>query len=129
MLLSLAAFAQGPGSPEEEKKKLDEAIDTQLEHLTSSLDLEDWQVFYIDSIMRHDFHAMREEVMELSSSRVANTDLYYMVQDKWSEKMYNAIQAVLNEEQWAKYLKSGAERDKKTRDKRAAKAAAGSGKK
>ena len=37
------------------------------------------------------------------------------------EKNYNALHAILNEEQWTKYLKTGAARDKKARDKREAK--------
>ena len=37
------------------------------------------------------------------------------------EQIYQAMHKVFNEEQWEKYLKSGAARDKKARDKRAAK--------
>ena len=54
--------------------------------------------------------------------KVSNSDMYYVIQDKWMEKMYNGFKGVLDEDQWKKYLKSGAERQKKARDKRAAKA-------
>ena len=58
---------------------------------------------------------------KLQTAKVENTDLYLGVQDKWMEQMYNSLQKVFNEEQWDKYLKAGAARDKKARDKRAAK--------
>ena len=37
------------------------------------------------------------------------------------EQIYNAFSKVFDEDQWAKYLKQGAAREKKARDKRAAK--------
>ena len=48
-------------------------------------------------------------------------DLYNQIQDKWMEQMYNAFEVVLDEPQWNRYLKAGAAREKKARDKRAAK--------
>ena len=75
----------------------------------------------MDSIMRHDYTALRDELKQLQASKVTNTDLYYQIQDKWADQMYNAYQGVLDESQWKRYLKSGAEREKKSRDKRAAK--------
>jgi len=113
------AFAQQPKTPEEQEKALFEAIDSQVEKLELQLHLEDWQSFKIDSIMTHDYKAMQDELQKLNEKKVENVDLYYQVQDKWQEKMYNAYHKVFNEEQWAKYLKQGAARDKKSRDKRA----------
>ena len=52
---------------------------------------------------------------------MSNTDVYQQVQDKWAEQVYVAMQKVLDEKQWEKYLKAGAAREKKSRDKRAAK--------
>ena len=37
------------------------------------------------------------------------------------EQMYQSFSKVFNEEQWDKYLKAGAQRDKRLRDKREAK--------
>ena len=94
---------------------------SQIETFTRTLKLEDWQVFYLDSIMTHDYTAMRDEIKSLSEAKVGNADAYQMTQDKWMEKMYQAFDKVLDRDQWAKYQKSGAGRDKKARDKRAAK--------
>ena len=96
-------------------------IQTEVTKLETSLDLETWQVFYVDSILTHDYQAMRDELMVKSAAKVSNTDIYVQIQDKWMEQIYNAFSKVFDEDQWAKYLKQGAAREKKARDKRAAK--------
>lgn len=122
LLLPLWVWAQQqPQSEEEEIKQLREAVDKTVESYENLLDLEDWQSFYVDSILTHDYDALRLELKALRNAKVANTDIYVQAQDKWSEQIYNSLQKVFNEEQWAKYLKSGAAREKKSRDKRAAK--------
>ncbi len=118
----LTAFAQqNPPSPEEQEKKLSEYIQKEVERLEMTLKLEDWQVFYVDSILNHDYRAMQEEMNKLSSSKVSNYDIYTRTSDKWAENIYVAFRKVLNDNQWGKYLKSGAARDKKAREKRKAK--------
>ena len=121
LLLPLWLGAQVPQNDEEELKQLREAVDRQVDNYTNVLKLEDWQVFYLDSILTHDFDAMRLELKELRDAKISNADAYTRAQDKWAEQIYNSLQGVFNEEQWAKYLKTGAARDKKARDKRAAK--------
>ena len=121
LLLPLWLGAQVPQNDEEELKQLREAVDRQVDNYTNILKLEDWQVFYLDSILTHDFDAMRLELKELRDAKISNNDAYTRAQDKWAEQIYNSLQGVFNEEQWAKYLKTGAARDKKARDKRAAK--------
>lgn len=116
------ALAQEPQTPEEQEKQLMEYIDKEVERLGSALKLEYWQEFYADSVLVHDYHAMQDELKELQASKVTNADMYQQVQDKWSENIYNAFHIFLNEDQWKKYLKNGAAREKKARDKRAEKA-------
>jgi hypothetical protein len=106
---------------EKEAKQMRAAIDAQIESLTKSLDLEDWQVFYADSIITNDYGAMNDELKSLRDSKVSNTDAYQNTMDKWYEQMYQSMHKVLNDDQWTKYQKSGAARAKKARDKRAAK--------
>ena len=79
------------------------------------------QEFYLDSILTHDYFAMRDEIMEKSRAKVNNMDVYQAIQDKWAERIYVAFRKVLDDEQWEKYLKGGAGREKKARDKREAK--------
>ena len=120
-LFPLCAFAQSKGSPQDEEKQMRKAIDASIENLSTLLKLEDWQGFYVDSIMTHDYEAMTQEINVLRDAKMSNQDAYIMVQDKWSEKMYQAFRGIFNDEQWTKYLKSGAGREKKARDKRALK--------
>ncbi len=121
LLLPLWLGAQQPMTEEEEIKQMRESIDKTVDNYTNLLDLADWQIFYLDSILTHDYDAMRLELKGLRDAKMSNADAYVRAQDKWSEQIYTALQKVFNEEQWAKYLKSGAARDKKSRDKRAAK--------
>jgi len=117
-----ATFAQQQQmSPEEKEKKMEEFIQKEIEKLESNLKLEDWQVFYTDSILNHDYRAMQKELDELQEAKVSSNDLYIQANDKWAEKIYNAMHKVLNEEQWARYNKGDAGRAKKARDKRKAK--------
>lgn len=117
LVLSAPAFAQEQG-PQDQEKKLRESIEASLEKYEKTLELEYWQVFYLDSIMTHDYGAMMKELESKSKAKVENSDIYIQVQDKWNDQMYNAFRKVLNEEQWNKYLKQGAAREKKARDKR-----------
>lgn len=116
-----AAAAQDDKTPEQREKEFREAIEKQVERMETQLNLEPWQVFYADSILTHDYMALQAEFAELSAGKVSNVDLFYDVQDKWMEQMYQAFRKILNDKQWAQYEKSGAARDKKARDKRAAK--------
>lgn len=116
--LPLSAQQQAPKDPQ---KQLRENIDLSLEKYERTLELEGWQMFYLDSIMTHDYSAMMAEMEDISKAKVENTDIYMQIQDRWNEKMYNAFHKVLNDEQWSKYLKQGAAREKKARDKRESK--------
>lgn len=124
LFLSVPALvvAQNPPMDEESQtKQLRENIEKTIERYEDVLQLNDAQIFYADSILNANIFGMKAELDELSRKKVENSDIYQMVQDKWMDKTYNAFQRILDGEQWAKYLKMGAERDKKARDKRAAK--------
>jgi len=120
-LLAISANAQDPKSEKDREKEFFEAIQTQVDKLAETLDLDDWQIFYVDSILTHDYKAVQDEFKELNESKVGNSDIYYRVQDKWMEQIYQSFHKIFDETQWAKYLKTGAAREKKARDKRAEK--------
>lgn len=121
LLLPFQTGAQQPQGDEEAIKQMREAINQTVENYEKILELEDWQSFYVDSILTHDYDALRVELKNLQVAKMSNADVYQQVQDKWAEQIYVALQKVLDEKQWAKYLKNGAAREKKARDKRAAK--------
>lgn len=119
VLLSATSFemaAQQQKQPEPSEIAAKEA-----DRLADLLKLEDWQIFYVDSTLNYNISKMQEEMEQLQRSRVENTNLYYAVQDEWMEKTDRQYQKIFTPEQWAKYLKNGAARQQKARDKRKAK--------
>jgi hypothetical protein len=91
------------------------------DRLQNLLDLEDWQVFYVDSTLKHDFPAMMAEYDQLRKAKVTNTAMYQAVQDKWMDQVDRTYQRLFTEEQWKLYLKAGAGKAQKAREKRKAK--------
>lgn len=123
-LTTVSAQVQTPEQKAAERaKQMYESIDGQVEKDIKAYGLEDWQVFMVDSTLTHDYQAMFAECEELAAAKVGNYSMYVQVQDKWAERTYRSYEKILNGEQWAKYLKGGAARAKKARDKRAAKMA------
>ena len=119
MLFVLPMAAQNqPQSPEQQEKQMMEYIDKEVKRLSDLLDLEYWQEFYVDSTLTHDFRAMGEEMEALKKSRVENADIYMGVRDKWMECIDDSYRKIFNDDQWRRYWKSGAAREKKARDKR-----------
>ena len=91
------------------------------DRLQRVLDLEDWQVFYVDSTLKHDLSAIVSEYQALQGSKVSNVSMYQTVQDKWMEQIDATYKKIFTEEQWKAYLKTGAAKAIKAREKRKAK--------
>ena len=124
VLAALAAlfFTQAMSAQTQpQQKSVYEQAEEEADRLQRLLDLEDWQVFYVDSTLKHDFPAMMDECEKLQKSKVANASIYIAVQDKWMDKIDASYRRIFNEEQWATYLKNGAARAQKAREKRKAK--------
>jgi len=105
-----------------EQLSMEDMAIQQAEKLGESLKLEDWQVFYVDSTLRHDYVALDEEMRGLRDSKVSNTDIYMSVQDKWMQQIDDTFKKFFNTDQWERYQKMGAAKAQKARDKRKAKA-------
>ena len=103
---------------EQKQPDIYQQAETEADRLQRLLELEDWQVFYVDSTLMHDFPAMQAEIKELSDSKVSNRDMYIMVQDKWMDQIDATYKRIFTEEQWAAYLKQGAAKAQKARAKR-----------
>lgn len=95
-----------------------ELAEKEAERLGRVLQLEDWQVFYVDSTLVHDYQAMEQEIKDLTQSKVTNTSIYQSVQDKWIDTIEESYKKFFTEEQWEAYLKQGAARAQKQREKR-----------
>ena len=117
---SVEVFAQ----EKEKQPDIHEQAEMEADRLQRVLDLEDWQVFYVDSTLKHDFPAMVAEMDKLRNSKVSNMMLYQAVQDKWWDQIDATYKRIFTPQQWAAYLKSGAAKVQKAREKRKAQAAA-----
>ena len=116
MVFSVSVSAQQQEGPDVYQQAEDEA-----DRLQRSLDLEDWQVFYVDSTLKHDLSAIMSEYEELQSSKVGNVSMYQSVQDKWMDQIDATYKKIFTEEQWKVYLKNGAGKAQKQREKRRSK--------
>ena len=105
----------------EEGPDLYEQAEAEADRLQRVLDLEDWEVFYVDSTLKHDFPAMMAEFEELRAAKIGNTDIFQAVQDKWGDKIDASYKTIFTEEQWKVYLKNGAGKAQKQREKRRSK--------
>jgi hypothetical protein len=115
-----SVFAQ----QKQEEPDLMERAEMEADRLQKLLKLADWQVFYVDSTLKHDYAAMMAESEAMRESKVSNVSMYQDLADKWMERIDAVYRNIFTEEQWAAYLKSGAGKAIKMREKRKAKAEA-----
>lgn len=120
MMINGTVYAQ-----QQEQPDIYEQAEMEADRLQRVLDLEDWQVFYVDSTLKHDFPAMMAEYEQLRNAKVGNTSMYQDVRDKWLDQIDATYKRIFTEEQWAAYLKQGAAKAQKARAKRKAKAQGG----
>ena len=122
VLFVFLSSAEAGAQQQSEQPDLFEQVEMEADRLQRVLELEDWQVFYVDSTLKHDLTSMTAEYDELQASKVANTSMYQAVNDKWMEQIDATYKKIFTEKQWAAYLKSGAAKAIKAREKRKAKA-------
>ena len=117
-LFSVRALAQQP----EKQPDIYQQAEMEADRLQKLLDLEDWQTFYVDSTLKHDFPAMMAEYEEMKNAKIGNTTMYVAVQDKWMDQIDATYRKIFTDEQWAAYLRQGAGKAQKAREKRRMKA-------
>lgn len=114
---SVALLAQS-GEGQDGQPNMEEILEKEISRLESNLKLEDWQVFYVDSILHHNYEGLMGEMRTLQRSGAENPDLFYNVQDKWMIATETAYQKIFTPEQWNEYLKQGGAKVIKDREKR-----------
>lgn len=116
-LLSATVVAYAQQQEPQKPDPLDFA-EKEVERLERDLKLEDWQTFYLDSILTYNYTELFKEMEGLQRAHVANTDMYMSIQDKWQIRTEEAYMKLFTEEQWKEYLKQGGARIIKEREKR-----------
>ena len=118
MTASLNAAAQNQSSELPDPLELAGKMADQLER---DLDLDAAQVFKVDTLFQHIYQGYYADVEKLSKAGIPATSSQYLrVSDKWGDYSDKVLETILTEEQWARYLKSNAGKNKKVRDKRMA---------
>ena len=116
--VSVRAFAQ----QQEKMPDIYQQAEMEADRLQKLLDLEDWQTFYVDSTLKHDYPAMMAEYEEMKNAKIGNTTMYVAVQDRWMDQIDATYRKIFTDEQWATYLRQGAGKAQKAREKRRMKA-------
>lgn len=122
-LLLLASVPSAFAQEREKPMEMWERAEAEADRLQEVLKLEDWQVFYVDSTLKHDYAALMAEAEKLQASKVSNSSMYMAVQDKWMDIIEVSYRKIFTDAQWKAYLKSGAAKAQKARAKRRAQAA------
>ena len=117
MFMGFSAYAQQQDQPD-----IYEQAEMEADRLQKPLDLEDWQTFYVDSTLKHDFPAMMAEYEQMKNAKIGNTNMYVEVQDKWMDQIDATYRKIFSDEQWTTYLRQGAGKAQKAREKRRMKA-------
>lgn len=113
LCIAPSAFAQEQAEP-----NVDELVVKYIEMLDKMLKLDDIQTFYIDSTLQHDYSHLMAEIDSVKKTGASQQETYMAVSDKWADRIDNALEKYLTEEQWQKYMKSPYGKEKKKREKR-----------
>ena len=116
MMLSVA-FGSSAQQPQNQPDVYEQA-EQEADRLQRLLDLEDWQVFYVDSTLKVGYLKLQADLESLKKSKVSNVSIYQEVRDVCADNIDASYKKIFNEDQWAAYLKSGAAKQQKQRAKR-----------
>ena len=106
-LLTMAALlAFNTANAQDQQQENPEEIAIKMANrLETDLKLNSTQLFYVDSILRHNYTEMFADIDEARSRGSQDQQTYKTISDKWMQKTYDAMKAVLDEQQYIRYLK------------------------
>ncbi|MBO4571116.1 MAG: hypothetical protein J5699_04250 [Bacteroidales bacterium] len=120
----LAGLVVSAGAAAQEKPKDAATMAAEsADYLQRMLDLEDYQVFLVDSTLQYNYDGMLKGIEAVRRQKATNSDLYQRVTDKWSEANDTTFFKIFSPEQWKKYMRTSFGKEKKAREKRQAKRA------
>ncbi len=123
-MMPLAAAAQGSGQGQQQQPKDAATMAAEsADYLQKFLNLEDYQVFLVDSTLQFNYDGLMKEGDAIRRRGALNSDLYQMATDRWYEANDTTFIKIFTPEQWKKYLRTDFGKMKKARDKRIAKKA------
>lgn len=121
--MPLTAAAQGNGQGQDKPKDAATMAAESADYLQRMLDLEDYQVFLVDSTLQYNYDMVMKEYEAIKRKGASGGDLYRMASDRWNEATDTTFFKIFTPEQWKKYMRTSFGKEKKARDKRLAKKA------
>lgn len=119
VMFSLLGFSSDEASAQsQEPVDLNVLAEEEADKYQRLLKLEDWQVFYVDSTLKANFFTLQVELEKLQKMKVTNTSIYQDAKDKCWDEIDRNFKKWFTDEQWAVYLKNGAAKLQKQREKR-----------
>ena len=118
-IFALSSFCAAAQNQQEPLNFVDMAA-KQADKFAELYNLDMVQVFRVDSLFQVVYPALSAEFEQMKKGGAMNTDSYTSVNDKWWNIIYTNLEQIFTPEQWAKYMKSSAGKEKKKRDKRMA---------
>ena len=98
----------------------DEIAAKQVNELLDRYKLDDIQAFKVDTLLQHYVPIYNEEIRRVRDAGASQAQSYQRVVDFWGDFLDNEYKKIFTEEQWKRYMKSYAGKEKKKRDKRLA---------
>ena len=94
------ANAQDPMEKSPEEMAIEQA-----NRLENELNLNSTQMFYLDSILRHNYTELYAEIENARARGSQDQQTYKTLTEKWMQKTFDALKGVLDEQQYIRYLK------------------------
>ena len=88
-----------------QQKSPEEIAIEQADKIGKELKLNSTQMFYMDSILRHNYTEMYAEIEFARARGSQDQQTYKTLSDKWMQKTFDALKGVLDEQQYIRYLK------------------------
>lgn len=106
-VLFFSPFIYGQNQEQQPQKTPIEVASEQAERLQKELNLKDYQLFLVDSVLQRNFTDLMKEVESMRVAGIQTRESYKSVQEKWTAKTDNAFEKIFDKEQFIKYLKMG----------------------
>jgi hypothetical protein len=106
-VLFFSPFIYGQNQEQQPQKTPIEIASEQAERLQKELNLKDYQLFLVDSVLQKNFTDLTKEIESMRVAGIQTRESYKSVQDKWASKTDEAFEKIFDKEQFIKYLKMG----------------------
>ena len=104
-VLFFSPFIYGQNQEQQPQKKPIEVASEQAERLQKELNLKDYQLFLVDSVLQRNFTDLMKEVESMRVAGIQTRESYKSVQDKLTAKTDLAFEKILDKDQFIRYLK------------------------